>query len=207
MNINDVIALAVLALIVSADLVNSSKIFRRQVEPTLSSWVIFLAGTGMSFASYLVSSHRELAAGALNGADVVGDVIVILTILFFGATKWKLRPFEKYYFAGVLAIGGFWLFTSDAFHSNLLIQLVLTLGYIPTVHTIIKSKRNTESFAVWGLLWLASIVSLYPAFNAWETNGNILGLIYSLRSAILLSLFLALMFMYHPKESKELRPL
>lgn len=189
-------AILTLALVVAASLINTYKIVTKKVSPTLSTWVIILAASLMSFASYLVNSHRDLVAGALNAADVLSTAIISFTILFFSAGKWQIKPFEKYYFFGLLLIGLFWLLTSDAFHSNLLVQILITIGYLPTAHTIIKYRRNSESFLVWGLILLASVVSLYPAVLAWHQDNNLLSLVYTLRSIVMLGFMLILMSVY-----------
>lgn len=194
-NLNQLAALVVLASIIIAALINASKIAKHKVEATLSTWLIFLAGTSTSFLSYLISSHKAFLPGVLNGADVIGDLIVIFSIVFFGVTRWKIKPFEKYYLIGLVIIGLFWFFSSDAFYANLLIQILLTLAY---AHTIIKLKRNTESFLVWGLILFASVASLYPTYNACQSSGNILALIYSVRSVILISFLIVIMFIFKP---------
>jgi hypothetical protein len=117
-------------------------------------------------------------------------------------TRWKLKPFEKYYFIGLVLIGIFWFFTKNPFDSNLLIQLLISIGYIPTAHNIILSGRNTESFTVWGLIFAASVVSLYPSVNAWLQNANVLALVYSLRSVAMIGLMLVLMSIYNMSPRK-----
>ena len=203
MNINHIIAWLAFVLIITAGVSYARKIIKKEIEPTLSTWLIFLVGTSMSFATYLISSKKDFAAGALNGADIFSDIIVVLTTIFFGVTRWKLKSFEKYYLAGLVIIGIFWIFTSDAFHANLLIQIVLALGYFPTAHNLIKFKRNTEPLAIWSLIELASLISIYPALTAWQTNHNILGLIYSVRSVVLIGLVMALMLFYSNKNKSQ----
>ncbi len=195
-------AILTLCLILGASLTNSKKIIDRKVNPALSTWVIILAASSMSFASYLASGNHDIVAGILNASDVLSTLIISCTIIFFGLTRWKLKPFEKYYFMGLILIGVFWFFTRNPFDSNLLIQLLISIGYIPTAHNIIASERNTESFTVWGLIFAASVISLYPSIHAWLQNGNVLAFIYSLRSVVMIGCMLILMSIYHmrPKE-------
>jgi hypothetical protein len=187
-------------LVLSASVVNARKIAKKKVDPTLSTWVIILIASVLSFATYLTAGHPDIVAGALNGSDVFSTAIITFSIIFFSKRRWELRSFEKFYFAGLLVCAVFWFLTFDPFLSNLLIQLMITLGYIPTIHSIVKSKTNTESFAVWGLILSASVVSLFPSIQAFIDTGNILALVYSVRSVVLLSLVLILMWVYR-KES------
>jgi len=205
MNLDLAVALLTVGLLITAALVNAYKIAKHQVEATLSSWLIFSASTSISFLSYLASSNKNFIAGALNGGDVTLDLIVIPSILFFGINRWKLKSFEKYYLFGIVLVCLFWLLTSDAFTSNLFIQGLLTIAYFPTYHTIIKFKRNTESFVVWGLILAASVVSMYLAVNSWQSSGDILSLVYSLRSIVLITVLMLLMFIYKSTQVANLR--
>lgn len=202
MNLNQIATIAVLILSLSAAFINCYKIFIKQVKPTLSTWLIFFSATSLSFISYLSTSNKEFFASALNGADVLTDVAIILTTIFFAETQWRLKPFEKYYLVGLIFIVGFWSFTQNAFYANLLLQVILALAYFPTIHNIIKSKRNSESFLVWGLILLSTVVSLFPTFNSWQEKGNVLAFIYSVRSFAFISLLMILMLIHHRKQSK-----
>jgi hypothetical protein len=196
MSLTTLTALLTFILILSAAVINARKIAQKKVDPTLSTWAIFLIASILSFATYLTAGHPDIVAGVLNGSDVFSTVIITLSIIFFSRRKWELRSFEKFYFGGLLVCAAFWFITSDSFLSNLFIQLMITLGYIPTIHSIFKSKTNTESFLVWGLALSASVMSLYPSIQAFLGMGNILALVYSVRSIILLSIVLSLMWIY-----------
>jgi hypothetical protein len=204
MNLDLIATLVTLGLSLCAAFINAYKIYKKRVEPTLSTWLIFCSATSLSLASYLSTPNKNYLASALNGADVFTDVLIILTTIFFAATGWKIKPFEKYYLLGLIFIAGFWLFTKDAFNANLLIQSLLVLAYFPTLHNLIKQKRNTESFAVWGIILLSTTFSLYPTFNSWQQKGNYLAFIYSARSFVMISILMILMLNYHHK-SKDLR--
>ena len=86
-------------------------------------------------------------AGALNGGDVALDLIVIPSIVMFGVNRSRLKPFEKYYLAGIILICLFWLFTADAFTSNLFVQVLLTVAYFR--HIILSSNINAILSRSW----------------------------------------------------------
>lgn len=200
-----VIAFIVLSLILAAGLTNSVRIYRKEVDPTLSTWIIFLVGASLSFSTYLSTGKGDFVTGALNGADILSETTVVLSIILFGVRRWKMRPFEKFYFSGLVIVAVFWFLTANSFISNLLVQAILALGYIPTIHTLLKGKTNTESFATWGLILAASLVSLYPSTIALHKNGDILALVYAVRSIVLLSTVLLLMWVYRKRSSVELK--
>ena len=205
MNFDILATLITLGLSLSAAFINAYKIFIKRVEPTLSTWLIFCSATSLSLASYLSTANKNFLAAALNGADVFTDVLIILTTVFFAVTRWRIKSFEKYYLLGLVFIAGFWFFTKDAFHANLLIQALLILAYIPTFHNLIKLKRNTESFTVWGIILLSTAFSLYPTFNSWQQKGNYLAFIYSVRSFVMISILMVLMLKYY-RRNNRLKP-
>lgn len=189
-------ALIVFILISAAAVINSYKIATKKVDATLSTWAIIFVASLMSFATYLSTGDGDFVAGSLNGADLISTTVITLSIIFLGIRKWRLRSFEKFYFGGLIFVGIFWFLTSDPFTSNLLIQIIIALGYFPTIHTLIQGKVNTESFFVWGLIFTASLVSLYPSTQAFVQNGEVLALVYTLRSIILLGIVLSLMWFF-----------
>jgi len=203
MNFNLISAILVIGLILSAAIINVVKIKSRKVDPTLSTWVIILVAAILSFSTYLLAQNRDVVAGALNFADLLSTSTITLGIIIYGKTKWKLKPFEKFYLMALVAVCIFWFFTSDPFVSNLLLQVIISLGYIPTAHNLIKNRKNSESFVVWGLILAASIVSLYPAVNAWVDNGNVLSLVYTVRSIVLLAFTLSLMGYFESKNKRS----
>ena len=193
-----------LGLILAAGFTNSIRIYRREVDPTLSTWIILFAGALLSFITYLSTGKGNLVAGALNGADVLSEAMVVLTIILFGIRRWRVRSFEKFYFAGLVIAGAFWFLTANPFASNLLVQIILALGYIPTIHTLLTTKTNTESFLVWGLILAASVIFLYPSAIAWQ-KGDVLALVYAIRSIVLLSTVLLLMWVYRKRSSDAMQ--
>lgn len=204
MNPETLSAILTIILICAAGLTNVYKIYKKDVDPTLSTWAIILAATVMSFTTYLAAENRDIVAGSLNLADLFSTSSITLSILFLGSRKWKMRSYEKYYFLGLLIVGAFWYATSDPFLSNLLTQVIITIGYIPTIHTLYVSKTNTESFTVWGLILSASVLSLYPSVNAFLYSNNILALVYSVRSIVLLAIVLSIMFAYRKNNTQRI---
>jgi hypothetical protein len=153
----------------------------------------------MSLVSYLLTPNKQIFAAALNAADVFTDVLVILTIILFAESRWRLKSFEKYYLFGLFFIAMFWFLTKSALYSNLLIQVMLGLAYFPTIHNILKYKLANESFLAWGIILCSTTISLIPTFNSWQQNGNFLAFVYSARSFVLISSLMVLMYIYKPQ--------
>ena len=64
-----------------------------------------------------------------------------------------------------------------------------TVGCSATIQRLLYANKNPESFLFWGLVLVAATLSLYPAAVA----GNLLALIYSIRSIVIVGVILSLM--------------
>jgi hypothetical protein len=164
------------------------KTYKSVIKPALSTWIIMFTGVLLSILTYLVSSHYNYLGAALNFGDVLCNVIIISTILLTQKFTLHFRPFEKWYLLAAGVIVAFWLFSRDAFVSNLLVQTILVVSYLPTVQKMVTEKKNSESIPVWSVCLFASVVSLYSAF----ASGNILSVIYVCRSTFMILLVMSL---------------
>lgn len=168
------------------------QIWRREITPMLSSWLVFFLSSGLSLATYAVAKEYDFVSGVLNTADVVGIALVVCAILVWGNRRMRFTPFEKKYLWGIGIILVYGFSSGDAWSSNIFMQILMTTGYIPTIQNITYQKRNTESFTGWGCDALASLVALYPAF----TDGNELAALYTLRAFVCIAILLTLMIYY-----------
>jgi hypothetical protein len=196
------IAIAVAAILVAASLPYAYQISRRHVLPTLSTWIILVVATNLNVASYLVATRLDVISGALGLADAFVCWFILIVIVMSAGFKMQCQPFEKHYLtaAGVIAV--FWIISRRAFITNLLMQLLITVGCSATIQRLLHADENRESFLFWGLVLVAATLSLYPA----AVDGNLLALIYSIRSIIIVSVILALMGRLHRKTRAVLRP-
>jgi hypothetical protein len=180
------------------------QIRRHRIEPATSTWVVFLLGTALSFVTYMLAENRDFVSGILNTMDVVevGSILVAV-LLWANPGGVRFSRFEKWYLAGVGLIILYGLIFGDAWGSNLFVQGLIGAGYIPSVHKIISSKRNTESFLAWSFSFFAGCFALVPAI--WD--GNALAVIYAGRTVVMVGSFLVLMGYYqfvYPKRHKNM---
>jgi hypothetical protein len=79
------IAIAVAVILIAASLPYGYQIARRQVLPTLSTWIIFVVATNLNVVSYLVATRMDVLSGVLGLADaLVCWVILTVTVLSAG---------------------------------------------------------------------------------------------------------------------------
>lgn len=182
----------VVAIMLVFDLTYSYQIWKRKIDPTLSTWIIFLAGTGLSLITYGFAERHDYKSGVLNTFDVVSVMIILSAILKWGKQELRFRAHEKWYLVGVGCIVGYGIMTGDVWSSNLYTQALICCGYIPLIQTLVTEKRNTESFFGWICGLSAGIVGLYPAI----VSGNTLAVIYAVRTIGAVSIILCMMTYY-----------
>ena len=195
-------AIAVAVVLIAASLPYMYQISRRQVLPTLSTWIILVVATSLNVASYLAATRVDVISGVLGLTDALVCWFILIVTVISAGLKMQLQTFEKYYLTGAGVIVLFWIVSRNAFVTNLLMQLLITIGCFSTIQSLLYADENHESFIFWGLVLVAASLSLYPA----AVDGNLLAVIYSIRSIVILCVILSLMFRLHRKTRVILRP-
>ena len=176
------------------------QIWKREISPTLSTWIIFLLGTGLSLTTYAIAEKHDFRSGILNTMDVIAVMVVLFATIAWGNRGMRFKPFEKWYFGGVGAIIAYGLFSGDAWGSNIFTQVLICIGYIPTIQNLLVVKRNVESFTGWSCGIIAGLIALYPAI----VDGNSLAILYSVRTVVLVSSIIAIMTYYELRSKKAI---
>lgn len=156
---------------------------------------MFLVGCALSFTTYMVAENKDIRSGILNAVDLVYIVAILMAIIAWGERKVRFKPFEKWYLVGAGGIVAYGFITGNAWKSNVLAQILMSVAYIPTFHALISQKKNTESFAAWTPAAVNALVALYPADNNLAVG-------YALRAFVFSSATSALMVYYHFKGKK-----
>ena len=164
----------------------SYQIWKRKIEPTLSTWIIFLLGTGLSLITYVIAENADFRSGILNTIDVVVVLLVLISILIWGNHTIRFKKFEKWYLSGVCIIVVYGILTGDAWRSNIFTQILIAIGYFPTIQNLTVEKKSTESVSSWSISLTAGILGLYPAI----IDGNTLAIVYSVRTIVLVSILI-----------------
>ena len=196
------VAIAVAVILSAASLPYVYQIWRRQVVPTLSTWIIFVVATSLNAVSYLVATRWDIISGVLGLTDALVSWFILIIIVLSTGYKVQWQTFEKYYLAASGVIVLFWMISRSAFVTNILMQLLITAGCAATIQSLLGASENHESFLFWGLVLVASTLSLYPA----AVEGNLLALIYALRSIVIVCVILSLMFRLHRTTRAMLQP-
>lgn len=122
------------------------QIKKKEISPILSTWIIFLLGTLLSLITYALAEKHDFRSGILNTLDVLVVMTVFCSILAWGNRQVRFKPFERWYLLGIALITLYGLVSGDAWSSNIFTQLLISIGYAPTIQNLITQKKNTESF-------------------------------------------------------------
>ncbi len=135
-----------------------------QSTPNPSSWMIwFIAGVINTF-TYFSVVHNNVWQSLFVFAVTFSVLILLVYSLLRGRFS-KITPLEIFIFILALGIGIFWQLTSNDRISNLLLQSIYVIAYIPTVIGLVK-HRAKEHYAS----WLAAVVSYSIATLSLLTN-------------------------------------
>lgn len=168
------------------------QVWKKKAEPTISTWIIFLVGCGLSFFTYAVTKECDIRSGILNTVDLVYVLMILSAIILWGKREVRFKPFEKWYLIGVGGIVAYGFITGDVWSSNVLTQVLMSVAYFPMFQKMIIQKKKTDSYFAWIPATFNALVALYPAIY----QGNDLSIIYAGR-AFTFSLLTSLLMAYY----------
>jgi len=173
---------------------------KKKIEPSLAMWIFFTIAVIGSLFSYLQEGDFSPSDNILNTSDIVLCSSISLTILLFGKKSSRFNRFDLFCLGAVSVILLFWFFSKEHFITNLSLQLIQAIAYLPVVNRMWNAGESSESFLTWILILTVSIISLFT------TNG-LLGLLYSARAIFCVLTLLILMVRIEIKKAGRNRPI
>ena len=119
--------------------------------PSLGMWLIFVLAVGLSFITMIVRSVQSswsFEGIVYNAADVLMVSSILCSLMKRAGGKIILESYELFYILGVFGICIFWVSSGGTYNTNILSQILISLGYAPTIHKMKEKKRNTESLLI-----------------------------------------------------------
>ncbi len=121
---------------------------------------------------------------------------VTLVIFIFGDKSTKFDSFDIACLGVVVLIIIFWVITKNHLLTNLGVQLILIIAYIPVIKRMLTANENTESFFIWILLMIAPFISLI-------SSKGVLATVYAVRAIFCTTLLLVLMVRIETQKRKQ----
>ncbi len=199
MNLTNVAAFAVVALVVYVGTRYCLRFLRGEISPRVATWLIFEIGVAMSLASYLAGKDRSLIKAALNVADCF-QVTVILLVLFLGQGRQRIGFTRNEYLslciAGIAAAA--WMVTKAGWVGFIGFQTVMSIAYLPTAESLWhwKAGKPPEPLDKWMINILITILGLVVDLSG---KRDTLAMIYPLRALVLCTLVVVLIFRWKGK--------
>lgn len=162
-----------------------------EIHPVLATWLLFSLATGVGIWTYMrADSKRDIVTNIANTSDVFATWSILLFLLFFGkGTRYVFNPFEILCVVAVVVILIYWRLSKRANASNIAINVILVIGYFPTIAWLWESVDNTESFSVWTIVLISSLIALYNPIK----QRDWFALLYASRAVVLVSIVIGLM--------------
>lgn len=197
--------IAAIALLVGwAIAINSAALVRRdpKVKPVLATWILFALAQGLGISTYFDTQHPNPIAysGALIGYCDVVVTLFLLLVLGFHKIRFTLTQLICMGLSIMIAI--FWLMTGRAKESNYLLQIIMVLGYIPTVVRLYNAEMTTENEKVWWLRFAAGVFASTLSVAALD----LLAIAYCFRAVASAVLMIYLIRRIHRRATRTLSP-
>jgi uncharacterized membrane protein len=199
----NVTAIVIVLLVAAASWRYCWKTLAHRIAPRLATWLIFLVASALSLASYYAHEHAQASfvANIANHVDVIQLVAIVVSVLISAKherERLRLGEFDLWCLASAALIAFLWVATGSSLATNLLLQVLMCVGYGPTLWHLFKEKRNTEPFDVWcaslGIAMLALLPPLLSRPRDW------LAIIYVGRATLSVMVILGVMWYFHRRE-------
>ena len=199
-NIVAVVAFVLIAIAIFADGRYCWKTLTHRIGPRLATWLIFLVGSSLSLASYRAHVHvgTSFVSNIANYIDATGLVLIVASVLISARhepERLRLKRFDWWCLVAAAAIVVLWIATGANVAANLLLQVLMCIGYSPTFKHLYQEKRNTEPFDSWIANLCISTLSLIPPLLSRPCDW--LGVVYAGRAVVCVVIILFAMRHYH----------
>lgn len=167
--------------VLASTLIYIKGIKNNTVKPILATRIFLLLAFLLTFlTNYSQTGVHGLMANMFNILDVLSILATFIAMALSKNNHRKWTKFEKICLYIVVFIFLIWIVSGQNILSNILVQIILVIAYLPTLIHLWKSRENTESLGAWSFDFFASIFGMIVPLLTMD----LLPLIYGVRSAI-----------------------
>jgi hypothetical protein len=143
----------------------------KKVKPVLAAWIVNSVATILSFATYWTAPKHSFVSNAYNATSILTiNAILVASLILMRREKKGLSfsPFQiKCLWCSAL-ITIIWVVLVWGFHGtgtvpNVLMQVMMLIGYFVIAERLWRATANTESLFTWWCIVLASLAGMVTA--------------------------------------------
>ncbi len=143
----------------------------KKVKPVLAAWIVNSVATILSFATYWTAPKHSFVSNAYNATSILTINAILVAALILMRREKKGLSFStfqiKCLWCSVL-ITIFWVVLVWGFHGtgivpNILMQVMMLIGYFVIIEKLWRATTNTESLFTWWCIVLASLAGMITA--------------------------------------------
>lgn len=164
----EIFAVAASITVVFVYLTYFKQVARDESIPNPATWIIWLVVNLLNAATYFLvvsGDHWKSLITVITSSCVIGIFLYTLSRGKFA----KIQLTEKVCLGLALAVGMFWQTTNNARVSNLMLQLVFVISFIPTATGLWRGNLK-ERWHPWGLAVLAYLFQICSLLSDFDNN-------------------------------------
>ena len=169
------------------------------MKPVLASWIVIATTMMLSFVTYWTKNQkRSLIANVGNAISVLSTGSIFLAVAYVTVVDHRGLKFNYFQLGSLTAAAAImawwyrlvWIRKVTSTLPNVLIQVLMAVGYAVTAEKLWHATHNTEPMFTWICIALGGLCAMYPAFKRHDQ----LAKLYTVRVAITTTSLIVLMY-------------
>jgi hypothetical protein len=178
------------------------KVIRRQINPTVTTWIIFEIGVVMSLVTYFTSHNHSIVKAINNASDGFVVTAILTTLLIKGQDKKIVfSDNEKTCLKIAVASLVMWALTRTSWIGFAGFQVVMIVAYFPMFENLWRWEPGNppEPADMWGITAMVSAIGV--CIDITGMHHDYVAMLYPLRACVLSMVVLALIRRWKKKNS------
>lgn len=164
-----ILALITILLNLVATVIYVKQIIKNKSTPNPSSWAIWLIVNLVNLITYFIIVEKSIWIAFASITSTIVVLFIFLLSLIKGKFT-KLNPVDVISLVIAIGIGIVWKVSGNAIVSNIALQIIFIISFIPTIRGLLK-KTAKEKALPWFLGTLAYILQiiivLFNSISVW----------------------------------------
>lgn len=143
----------------------------KKVRLVLPAWIVNSVATTLSFATYWTAPNHSLVSNSYNATSILTvNAILVAAIITtrrgkqgFGFSLFQARCLQFSALITILWVVLVWGFQGTGVVPNILMQIMMLVGYFVIAERLWRATTNTESLFAWWCIVLASLAGMVTA--------------------------------------------